>query len=326
MWSHHLEEYEPSGRSACLCGSGERFKNCCKEEYRKKDNFKYVQDLNAPAKQQLKHLRAHICWYRICHKAHTVKMLRSNSEGANRLLSIDIVALKDFVWHLERCYQANQIESKFEFALDELSQAIDDERWQLEIDMIRALHVYCREGTRSRAKKIISKYNPKQVKNPELIELYLDVYSDELNSIEIVALSDRVADLSESDSSRLQYRFLSAMQYFLLRDMAEGKKRALLAIKEYEKVPESSKTIYGRVRLAGAYKTLGELVADDELILQAIKEYRGLIERSELNSSGLADVWGEIGDCQRHLKDFDSSEYSYRKSLELHDEPLTRVF
>lgn len=319
-----LEDFEPDGHAACLCGSGEKFKNCCKDEYKKRDHRGRIEKYSN-AKQRLNLLRAHICWYRLCHKAHTLILLKVDPEEGARLLRVDIKALAEMLQQLERLYFENEITTKFNAALEEISHAIDHADWVVEVDIIKALHYMLRFEDREKARYFLSRYDPRVATNSELIEAYLDVFSGKLNHVDIIVLAERVVLLTNSDSSRLQYRFLASMQYFLLNDIVEGEKRALFAINEYESLPDSKRTIYGRVRLAGAYKSLGEAISSDEYIRKAVEVLVGIVGGCELNGEGLAGVWSDIAECQRNLKEYESAEINYRRSLRLFKNSLVEV-
>jgi len=253
-------------------------------------------------------------------------LLKQSPIKGARLLRIDIKALAEDLQNLEVLYDKNQISTKFETAIEELSQSIDHPDWSIEVDIVKALHYLVRFEGVDKAQQIISKRNPYRVSNPEFIELYIGLFADGLNHVEIVALAERVVSLTGKASSRLQYQLVAAVQFFLLNDMAEGEKRALRAIEEYEAIPVPERSTYGRFRLAGAYKMLGEVLGRDELILKAVDFFANVIAEESLNNAGLSDIWYEMGDCHRHLKDYGAAEKNYKRALELHKNPLVEVF
>lgn len=87
----YLTKYEPPGRAPCLCGSGIRFKNCCKKEYSKKRFYSRALFNKGEYTDALKSIRFQITWYRLCYMAHTVPFLSSKSDESKNLLRADII-------------------------------------------------------------------------------------------------------------------------------------------------------------------------------------------------------------------------------------------
>ncbi|WP_271197849.1 hypothetical protein [Pseudomonas turukhanskensis] len=245
---------------------------------------------------------------------------------AKKWLDLDVETMGSLLQQLERIYDINQISSKFELASEELALAIDDERWVVEVDINHALHHLVRFNDRAKAQKILSGHDPYKTSNPELIEVYLDVFSGKLNHVAVVTLAERVVELTDKAASKLQYRLVAAVAYFNLNDIQEGEKRALYAVMEYEACPEAARTIYGRVCWARAYKSLGEVSSNELHINKAVEIYAGLVSEPELAESAIADIWFEIGDCQRNLNDFKLAEANYLRALKVHHNPLVEVF
>ncbi|MFD2883239.1 hypothetical protein ACFS4T_11805 [Pseudomonas lini] len=64
------------------------------------------------------------------------------------------------------------------------------------------------------ARAVLAKYKWQDIRSSELLEVYLDAYSDKLGYIDIITLASKVVELTDSESSRFHYRFLIAIQYF----------------------------------------------------------------------------------------------------------------
>ena len=121
-----LISYEPTGREDCLCGSGKRFKNCCKKSYKKK-KFNGTELFNQEKYQEaLLATRAHITWYRLCYKSHTEPFLNKNIPAIDELLSIDIKALSSLLDLLLACYEKCQILDDYESTFSYFESAINE--------------------------------------------------------------------------------------------------------------------------------------------------------------------------------------------------------
>lgn len=325
FFDKNLENYEPTGRAACLCGSGEKFKNCCKDSYKQ---YNYVERKipEETPRQRLRRLRAHVTWYRLCHKAHTLNLINFDRTKGEYLADVDAKALDSLIDELESAYNENGISSKFSSALEEFRFAIEHESWSERIDAIAGLYFYVRCNDLKKAQSILKKYDTSKIKLAELVELYIDVFSESLSHIDLITLADRVVALSNSEASKLQYRMLSAIQHFMLKNPVEGEARTRKAIEAYLKQPESKRSYYGNYRLAGAYKALGEIVVDDSLVEKAIECYSDLLNEENLREEFVSELWYEMADCYRTVKKYDHAEKLYRRSLLIDSKDIVKVF
>ncbi|MCU7844891.1 MAG: tetratricopeptide repeat protein [Candidatus Thiodiazotropha sp. (ex Monitilora ramsayi)] len=322
----HLSKLEPPGRNACLCGSGARFKNCCKNEYSKKhfDGWKLFN--KGEYRKALKAIRLHITWYRLCHMAHTVPFLTSNSDESRKLLKTDIEAMSDMLDLLLSCYAKCDMVDDYPFALEYLSSAIDDDRWEVKIDYHKCIYLYVYRDKREAAKEILEAYDWKQVSDVDLLTVLIDVYSDDLNPVEKTNIAERICEISSSPEINLQYRSLIGTEYCLLNDSNKGIPILKSAIHEYEKTLQEYRTPLGRHHLAISYKHLGELSGKEEYFTSAIANLKNEIATGEYSSIGEGQLWLDLGWCYHHLSEFDKAIDAYDKSLNHVHSGLTLVF
>jgi hypothetical protein len=124
----------------CLCGSGNKFKNCCAAEYNTSAKDKaFAAYQSGQYSEALKKCRLHLTWYILCHRAHTIPFLESETPEAKNLFQIDIDALASLVDLLLSCYEQTGKHKQFPKALDGLQNAITDSRWYDKIAYFRAL-------------------------------------------------------------------------------------------------------------------------------------------------------------------------------------------
>jgi hypothetical protein len=180
----HLSKFEPPNRNPCLCGSGKRFKDCCKKEYPKKKFNSWRLFNKREYRKALKAIRSHITWYRLCHMAHTMPFLTSNTDEARDLLKTDIEAMSDMLDLLLSCYEKCSMVNDYLFALKLLSNSIDDDRWDVKIDYLKCICLYVYKDKREAAKEILEAYDWRQVGDVDLLTVFIDVYSDNLNPVE----------------------------------------------------------------------------------------------------------------------------------------------
>lgn len=322
----YLSELEPAGRDNCLCGSGARFKNCCKNEYPKKKFGAWSLFNEGEYKKALKSIRSHITWYRLCHLAHTVPFLKSNTEQSRRLLETDIQAMSDMLDLLLSCYAKCNIVDDYPNALNSLSGAIDDVRWGTKIDYHRSIYWYVYKNEKEYAKKVLREYDWKEVNDVDLLSVLIDLNSDDLNPVEKVSMAEKICQLSSSPAINLQYGNLIGTEYCLLNDLAKGIPILERTIYEYEKTPKENRTPLGRHHLAISYKHLGELTGKDELLASAADNLKSEIETGEYSSIGEAQLWLDLGSCYHHLGKYDQALEAYDESLKLSHSGLTLAF
>lgn len=319
-----LESLEPKGRENCLCGSGERFKNCCKDEWRKYDYTKKVNASDSPA-QRLRYLRAHITWYRLCHMAHTVPLLKLKHYDGE-LLDVDIKALCELVQGARELYSECGIIELYPQMLGELTAAIDDVRWSWAVSCEEALFNLAIKNDYAAARAVLAKYKWQDIRSSELLEVYLDAYSDKMGHVDIITLASKVVELTDSESSRFHYRFLIAIQYFLLNESERAEILAREAVAAYEAIPVAERSVHGRRFLGMAVMQLGRILNDEAMLRNAIDLLVAEVDEKRYKSNAIADIWLQVGECYHILREFYMAEKLYHRSLSIEPTPLANVF
>lgn len=322
----HLVEYEPIGRDFCLCGSGVRFKNCCKKVYSKKSFNSRALFINGDYSEALKAIRAHITWYRLCHIAHTVPFLNSNSDESKKLLKTDIEALAEMAGFLLSCYEKCNILDHYLKALDNLKSAITDSRWNLKVDYLRCLYLYVYKTNKEAASVVLEKYNWEDLNDVDLLTIYLDIMSDELNQVSKINIATKIYGLTKSPSIKLQYGIMSGIQYCLLNDFDNGIPKIKKAIEEFEAVSEEKSSMTGSHHLSIAYKHLGELINDDSYIHNSAKLLTEQINTGKYSDLGRSQLWFDLAGCYDHLGELEKSIKYYDESISLNPTDLSKVF
>lgn len=320
-----LSYYEPSGRSKCLCGSGYRFKNCCKTKY-VASSLNCVSLFNKGLyKKALEQTRAHITWYRLCHYAHTVNFLHSGTDEAKKMLSIDIEALSDSLGLLLNCYTKCGIILEFPAVLEEMTDAINDKRWDLKLVYHECVYYLFIKDLDS-ALRITKNIEWKDIYDVQLLTVFLDIMSDSLNLLDIPYIAERICSLTESADIKLQYSYFLGVYRFLINDFENGVSLCKSSIDEYESQSDNKKSQYGNFQLCFAYKNLGEMRNDNSSIEHAIELFSQEMRKEICSLAIQAQIWSEIGECYYHLENFVESERSYLRSIEIEKSGITDVF
>jgi len=325
-----LEQFEPGRNKPCPCGSGIKFKKCCKGGYKNAVNsqavLKYNQGLYNDA---LIACRLHLCWYILSHKAHTVPFLDSGKPEALALLKIDIEALAALVDLLYACYRNTGRSSEFSSTLDNLASVVNDLRWNDKIQYFRAIWNLVEKDDRETAFSNISNVDIAASTDPEILTLYLDVCPDRHSFDDEINIIDRICDNTNKPSYRLQYLCMKGLTYCRICEIEKGCEIIEVAIDEYKKTDNESKSLYGNYQFAYALHMLGGFRKSDELMIESIEAFEKHLQ--ECRKAGcfnehLSDLLLAIGNCQSFLGDHHSAILNYTESLELNPQELTRIF
>ena len=323
----NLTNYEPTGREECLCGSGKRFKNCCKNLYLKKKLDGFALYNKGEYSKALRATRAHITWYRLCHQAHTVPYVASGNEKAFELLTLDIEALSELIGLLVSCYRRCGLNNDIPTLLKKHEDAVDDARWDLKLVYRRCEYFYLFQQDKESAIVILQPYDWQTIDDVDLLSIYLDINSEKLNQADVISLAEKIILNTKSPSYLLHYQCLIGIQYCLLSDLAKGIPYIKNAIKTYEEVIPEERSAYGRHILSMAYQNLGQLSKDVGSLEMSLDLLQKELElESSYSNSGLAQLWFDIGDCYFHLGQLEESVTSFRKSAEYLPSGITNVF
>ena len=233
--SNYLRLYEPRPKMPCLCGSGQKFKKCCSGEYDTPEKDKAYAAYNAGHYgEALKKCRLYITWYILCHKAHTIPFLESETKESKELFQVDIEALADLVNLLMSCYERTGKHKQFPQALDALQNAITDIRWYDRIAYYRALwQLFGSADERLIYHELKKISDLETTKDLDVLTLYLQVCPEKSFSgnVEII---DRILASNPPPGISLQYQTLKGVQYFILKDTDTAKRIVDAAVTQFK--------------------------------------------------------------------------------------------
>ena len=222
----------PKWSDDCLCGSGNKYRDCCRGRLRGGQSGKgyahYVRSGNLML--ALKAARADVTQYRIWHNAHTRPVM--GSEKAAALLRIDIEALSDYVDRLNWLYFHTKTLPEWLSMLSRLERAIDDRRWFRRIGYFRCLAMRTHNLSKSLVRHEFEKLGPINLDETDrfLLHMKVELYAEDIGFDQVIALLDRVVELSEEPEEALQYRMARAIQFFLIGDNASAASQTQSAI------------------------------------------------------------------------------------------------
>lgn len=330
MPKRKLSYYEPGRNEPCLCGSGLKFKKCCQGRYSKDASKESLVLYNTGHYEEaLKYSRRHLTWYILCHKAHTIPLLKANILQGEELLKVDIEALAELLADLHRCYyRTNRIE-QFPATIDRLSVAVADKRWSDKINYFYALWHLIDKRDRENAFKALAPVEIERCYDPEILTLYLDVCPDKLGFAEKIALIDRIIDNAQKESYRLQYTTLKGIQYCLVCEVNEGLEVIKQGVDRYRELERNNKSPYGETHFAYALDLLGRFSNNKQLLEEAAEKYINLVAVAVENSyppEYHGDLLKCLGECYEALDKHESAIEKFEDSLRTYPTDITKVF
>ena len=325
-----IELHEPERNAPCPCGSGKKFKKCCQPSYRQGHSTharaKYNQGLYEEA---LVACRIHLCWYVLCHQAHTVPFLKSETKEAFELLAIDIEALAGIVELLHYCYDRVGIVEEFPATLERLKTVVNDPRWLDKIALFNGLWWLINKSNQEQAYKSISAVDIAHCEDPDILMLYLDVTPKSLTIADKVSILDRICARTEQESERLQYTCAKGITYCLICDVKNGCEIIERAIARYQAADSEKKSTYGQHQLAHAYYVLGAFRHDESAINRSIEVLLELIADAKKKAFSKEIISGlslSLGECYAFLGNQRAAMEHYRASIAIKSRPIATIY
>lgn len=326
----HRQAALPPKNSNCLCGSGEKFKRCCADKLPGWQLGKRTRDALA-AKDYASALvacRADITQYTIWHKTNTDPLLHSAPEAVEYFLNLDIRALTELAELLGMCYAETDKSDEFPATLEQLRLNINHPRWQRKIIYLQAFHALTADKNKRASRRELEKLGSMEFETDiEILQLYIELFHDDLTFTAKQKLVDRIILLAESAIDRLHYRCIRAIDFLLIGDMQDALQEISVAVDAYKQ--DSSKkadSLYERHRYTMAIGLVGRLSKEPKWTDQAIAICKDLIEEDGWTESGRADLLRQLGDEFRFKGDWVSARDSYRQAYAIQSLPILQVF
>jgi tetratricopeptide (TPR) repeat protein len=157
-----------------------------------------------------------------------------------------------------------------------------------------------------------------------ILQLYLDLFEDQLSFSEKLDLTDRILTYSSSFGERLHYKGVKGLLFLLIGDERKADSEWAEAISEARK----RKTLkeLERYRLAETIELLGTLRADHELLSEAIKSYELLLKEDLWTPSGRANLFKHMGDTWRRKSEWEKARQAYLQAWDINQSPILKVF
>jgi tetratricopeptide (TPR) repeat protein len=272
--------------------------------------------------------RADVTQYTIWHKSHTEPAIRMGMPKLGSLLEIDIRALGDLVDDLLWCHFKTETMDEFPAVLERLRANINEPEWQRKIVYFHAMHALWPDWDENAGRRELKKLGSLAGdKDPQILQLYLDLFGDELTFSEKQDLIDRIIAVSNS-TDRLHYRGSKAVLYLTIGDHRKADAELSEGISQFRaEHNDDDLSEYKRYRLALSLQLLGMLRQDHTLLTEALTLYQALLKNEDRwSTKGRADLLNLVGETYRYKAEWDNARQSYARAVEMHPKPIYRVF
>jgi tetratricopeptide (TPR) repeat protein len=262
--------------------------------------------------------RADITQYTIWHKSHTQPLLRGDPAQGRILLDIDIDALAGYVDLLRWCYLNCEKASEFSAVLERLRENITDARWQRKIVYFQAVEALWPDWNKANGRRELAKLGSMtEETDGQILQLYLDLFGDELTFSQAQDVVGRILQFAESDVDLLHYRGVRAVQYLTIGDQRKAEEEFDAAISAFRESADCSNlTPYEKDLLAMSIGTLGELRRDVRLLDESIELYQELIKLVDYwTSAGRSHLLRLLGDGYRCKSAWGDARDAYAEAL-----------
>jgi hypothetical protein len=167
------------------------------------------------------------------------------------LLDIDIRALGDLVERLFQCYTKTESIDEFPAVLERLRGNIDDARWQRKIIYFHAICALWPNWNKAAGKGELKKLGSiEDGDDEETVQVYLDLFGDDLGFSQKHDLIDRILKLTKKLSDRLHYKGSKAVLYLGIGDVQKAEAELDEAVSEVRsRDMKHDLTEYERLRL-----------------------------------------------------------------------------
>lgn len=323
--------FRPKLSSPCLCGSGRKFKSCCRQRLPGSDIGNRTREAIKSGKlyRALIDCRADVTQYTIWHKSHTEPAMKRDIPAIAPMLKIDIEALAGQVELLCQLYLRTDRQAKLSAVLERLRDNIEDRRWQRKILYFHVINSMWPEWDHDAGRKEFQKFGEitPDEDDLEILQLYIELYADEISFSTRIKLFDRILVLSDAVSDRLQYQGAKAVEYLLIGD-TEGAERELVDAIEYcrMKEPIDKLSDYGRLILSNCLEMLAIIRRDQDLFQEAIGLLKGLLKDGGMTDKGRMDLYRQLGDCHRYAGAWTDAERAYENAIAIMPTPICEVF
>jgi len=162
----------------------------------------------------------------------------------------------------------------------------------------------------------------------EILQLYMDLYGDDMAFSQKIAVCDQILRLTKSISDVLQYNGLKAFSHAAIGELQQARSPLAVAVAEARRrEAEKPLSIRAKVLFAGILAYQGLLGEKQAAFDEAVARYHELLEDlAAWTPEGRAMIQRDLGECLRYMGRWTEAEEAYRAALSSHPEAIAGVF
>jgi tetratricopeptide (TPR) repeat protein len=277
----------------------------------------------------LRALRADLTQYTIYHRTNTVPMMRRLPPEQIQILSIDIEALNDSVEHLSAIYSRLGRLAEFPQVIERLRANVDDPRWQRKLTYQQAMTAHLLDDTAG-ARRDLAKLGSitSEETDLELLQLHIDLNGETIALVDKLKLYDRVLELTESRSARVQYAAAKGVELTLAGDKA-GAIATTDAALRIGRESEEERPFGPNVELwfCKLLEVAGIARPDRECFVEAARRLKTLVMRTDhFTPAGVGHLYRCLGDVLRLSGQWEEGALAYAAGFALDCDPANQIF
>lgn len=288
--SQHSRAYPPA-KSDCVCGSGKRFKRCCKPLVERNND-----DLNALG--DVERTRREYTSYWLQYTAHKKEFPAKLVEV---LASIDSAAFVELAENLVTAIVDKQSRESGRSTIAALRHYSPWSDWPERVAYLRALtelHADWSKLAEDRARNCFKNIAVDRIQDAGALQVYWQLHAGGMGLGEKLPLLSRLIESANTAGTKIQYRMNRVMLYAVSGDLATARKETSECIREYEAGPPTSDK-YGRMWYGMALAEAGnfDAVGVERAFERAQNVFAALLAEPEFTSAGRAHIYALSGDA-----------------------------
>lgn len=292
----------------CPCCSGKTYEECCKlyinssfDEYRNAlEQYEFIKAYRIAI--------ARLANYLMNVKAHTIPLLKGKNPMGKILLDIDIKAIEGLMDEIFGAISQRRVDDNLEdrfLALSDMIPEVDE--WKNLFQFYAIL--YCDFFEKEKRHQIINEIDINENTDKKLLEIVfanMDYNSGIGKKLNIINL---IIKKSGSMFEILQYKFATAIEYYVVNDIESSTEIADKVIKKLEECQNNVEGIFEINKMAEIYAIYAGLFDKETYYQNALDLYAVCESLDELNEKGYSEIYKSM--AYIYLK-----QHLYSKSME----------
>ena len=243
------------------------------------------------------------------------------------LFETDLRALAELVDTLRYCYLKVGTLDEFPSVLERLRDNIKDAAWHRKIIYLHALTALGQEWDKGAGKRELKKLGKvTHDDDEETLQLYLDLFGDNLSFSEKQEIIDWILAASSKLSDRLHYVGSRAMLYLSIGDRKRAEDELSQIVEEVRFRPDHDLGAYARLRFAMTLDLLGVIRSDQAILTEAASIYESLLRDDAWTQRGRANLFAELGQVYQHQSNWEAAKKAFSQAIEVTHVPVHSVF